>query len=270
MTSDFLYMFVTMKKCVLMLFFFAPVFLFSQEAEEVMKEHKAAQIKDHRYTNEASGGLKIQSNGVALYFDYGWIKDIYKTHLLQVEYQYFINYKNKLVVPNAAYDGRRYYYGYQNEFHAVRVSYGFERCIADKAERNGVRLSFIGFVGFSLGITKPYYLEIYKGRDNTNGQILHESVRYSNSSDSQFMNQDSIYGASPSYKGLNQMLPYFGGHLKLGLNFDWGTKDRFVKALEVGVMTDIYYRNIPVYVNKDANNFIHPALYIGFRFGKRW
>ncbi len=259
-----------MKECCFIVLFVLPFWVFAQDDENVLKEQKMAQIKDHRYQNECSGGLKVQTNGVALYLDYGWIKDIYKTHLLQVEYQYFINYKNKLNTPNPAYDGRKYYYGYQNEFHAIRVSYGFERCIADKAERNGVRLSFIGFVGFSLGITKPYYLEVYKGTNSTTGQILHESVRYSNSTDSQFMNQDSIYGASPSYKGLNQMLPYIGGNIKLGLNFDWGTKDRFVKALEAGVMTDIYYRKIPIYVNSDANNFLHPALYIGFRFGKRW
>lgn len=66
------------------------------------------------------------------------------------------------------------------------------------------------------------------------------------------------------------MVPTFGGHIKAGLNFDWGSKDRFVKALEVGVMLDVFYRKVPIYVNQDANSFIKPSLYLGFHFGKRW
>lgn len=261
-------MFVSMQKRFIILFFFVPMFLFAQK-EDSKETQRLKAIKDYRYQHEMSGGLKIQTNGVSLYLTKGWIKNIYKTHLVQVEYQFHINYKDKLVKPNALYDGRKYYYGLQHQFHAIRFSYGFERCIADKAEVNGVRLSFIGFAGFSLGLLKPYYLEIYKGRD-ANGDPIHESVGYSEGSDSKFMNQDSIYGASPFYKGMNKMIPTFGGHLKLGLNFDWGSKDLWVKAIQAGIMADVYYRKVPIYVNKDANNFFMPALYLSFHFGKRW
>lgn len=252
------------KYCIILLLVF-PFYIYAQNTENIRPED----VQDYMYLHELSGGLKIQSNGVNLYMTKGWIKNIYKTHLIQAEYQYFLNYKDKLLRPNPMFDGKRYFYGVQNRFHALRFSYGFERCIADKAERNGVRLSFIGFVGFSLGLIKPYYLEIYKSR-SASGEIIHESLRYSESNDSKFMNQDSIYGASPFYKGIHQTIPTFGGHIKLGLNFDWGVKDRFVKALEVGVMADVYYRKVPIYVNHDANKFLMPALYLGFHFGKRW
>ena len=33
---------------------------------------------------------------------------------------------------------------------------------------------------------------------------------------------------------------------------------------------DVYYKKVPIYVNNDANSFLHPALYLGFHFGKRW
>ncbi len=236
------------------------------------KDARNALVKDYLYYHELSGGLKIQTNGVSLYLTKGWIKNIYKTHLIQLEYQYFFNYKDKKIAPNSQLNqgGRKYYYGLQNRFHTIRLSYGFERCIADKAEQNGVRLSFIGFAGFSLGLIKPYYLEKLMYRDSITGDYVTEDIKYRGSNEEIFLNQDSIYQAAPFYKGIGQMIPTFGGHVKAGLNFDWGSKDRFVKALEVGVMLDVFYRKVPIYVNQDANSFIKPSLYLGFHFGKRW
>lgn len=256
-----------MRSWIFILFYLPLCLLAQTETKPAPKK-----VIDYMYKHEFSGGLKIQTNGVSLYLTKGWIKNIYVTNLVQLEYQYFFNYKDKLNATNPAFGqkGKKYYYGLQNRFHAIRASYGLERMIADKSDRNGVRLSFIGFLGFSLGLQKPYYLELLTGRDTITGEFLHESVKYSNSTDSKFMNKDSIYEASPFYKGIGQMIPVFGGHIKAGLNFDWGSKDRFVKALEVGVMLDIYYKKVPIYVNKDANSFLHPALYLGFHFGKRW
>jgi hypothetical protein len=192
---------------------------------------------------------------------------------VQAEYQYFFNYKDKLIATNPGYiqSGRKYYYGLQNRFHAIRLSYGFERALADKAEKNGVRLSFIGFLGFSFGLMKPYYLEMVKYRDTITGNYVTENVKYNGDDvEERFLSKDSIYQAAPFYKGMNQIIPTFGAHVKAGLNFDWGTKDRFVKALEVGVLVDVFYRKVPIYVNNDANSFIQPSIYLGFHFGKRW
>ena len=237
------------------------------------KDARDLAVKDYQYNHEMSGGVKIQTNGVSLYLTKGWIKNIYKTHLVQAEYQYFINYKDKRIATNPTFiqGGRKYYYGLQNRFHALRLSYGFERALADKAEKNGVRLSFIGFVGFSLGMLKPYYLEMVKYRDTLTGDYVTENVKYNGGGiEDRFLSQDSIYQAATFYKGMDKIIPTFGGHIKAGLNFDWGTKDKFVKALEVGVLLDVFYRKVPVYVNNDANSFIQPALYLGFHFGKRW
>jgi hypothetical protein len=243
---------------------------FGQEMSK--SDARKAVIKDYLYYHELSGGIKIQTNGFSLYLTKGWIKNIYKTHLIQAEYQYFTNYKDKKSAPDPRYiqDGRKFYYGMQNRFHTIRLSYGFERALADKADRNGVRLSFIGFVGFSLGLIKPYYLEKLDYRDPATGDFVTSLMRYDGNNESVFLNKDSIYQAAPFYRGIEKMIPTFGGHIKAGLNFDWGTRDRFVKALEVGAQLDVFYQKIPIYVNRDANRFFHPALYLGFHFGKRW
>lgn len=233
-------------------------------AQSVFK--KNPDLQDYLYKKEASGGLRVQTNGIALYLEYGWIKDMKRTRLLQVEYFYHINYQQKIQRAQRQ-SGRSFYYGKQNNFHAIRLSYGFKRAIADKANRNGVRLSVSFFGGFSLGLAKPYYLNLLQ--PSVDGDIVIKPERYSEANASRFLSLDSIVEAAPIRYGLNQMQPIPGVHLKSSLDFDWGTKDAFVKALEAGIMLDLYYKRVPVMINK-SNRFYQIGLYLAFHFGKRW
>lgn len=248
----------------LLIILFSVVFSLQLDAQ---KKQKVVDLQDYRYKKEASGGLRIQSNGISLYAEYGWIKDIYRTRLLQLEYTYHIDYRQKKQKAQTE-NGRNYFYGFQNRFHMIHLSYGLKRTIADKARRNGVRLSFIFFGGFSLGLLKPYYLELIQPSDS-NSVPVHKPERYSSGNETRFLDKNLIYGAAPIRYGLNQMQPVPGVHIKSGLNFDWGTKDEYVKALEAGIMLDLYYKRLPILVN-NHNRFYQIALYLSFHFGKRW
>ncbi|MCS6934346.1 MAG: hypothetical protein NZM35_04235 [Chitinophagales bacterium] len=222
--------------------------------------------RDYQYKREFSGGVRIQTNGLSLYAEHGWIKDIYRTHYLQAEYNLFINYAQKRI-NSPLNNGRDFLYGVQNKFHALRLNYGIRRSIADKAAYKGVRLSFTAFGGISLGLLKPYYLVLLQPSDN--GIPVFKEERYSPQNASRFLSLDSIAEAAPMRFGLNQIEPIPGLHGKIGLDFDWGSKDEFVKALECGVMLDLYYKRIPVMINR-SNRFYQIGLYLGFHFGKRW
>ncbi len=232
--------------------------------------------KDYMFRRQMAGGLRLQSTGLGFYLQYGLIKNIYKTHLFMLEYEWHIDYRDK---KNKAYPvytetGRDYYFGVQNRFHEIRFSYGFERAIADKAVRNGVRLSWVGFVGGVMGLVKPYYLNIdYPNPDPaTNGlhPYLIVSQKYSEATKSVFLDRNVIDEAAPISKGLSEMKPVFGGHLRTGLNFDWGSRDAFVKSIEAGASLDIFYKKIPIYVNEQSNHFLFLGLYVSFHIGKRW
>jgi hypothetical protein len=215
--------------------------------------------------------MRIVTTGLDFFLQYGIIKNIYTTHLFTLEYEWHIDYRDKKTTAQPYYTqtGRNYYFGVQNRFHVIRLSYGFERCIGDKAAKNGVRLSWVGFVGGALGLVKPYYLNLdYPGTDGNPVDIV--SQRYSPSNASVFLNPNTIDEASPISRGLNQMSPVIGGFGRTGLNFDIGSKDRFIKALEAGVTLDIFYKKIPIYVNDDSNHFLFLGFYLSFAFGKRW
>lgn len=231
-----------------------------------LTRQKTFDPQDYLYKKEASGGLRLHTNGITIYGEYGWIKDIFKTRLLQIEYQYFINYSQKR--QNAQrQSGRDFVYGLQNRFHAIRFNYGIKRQIADKANRNGVRLCYVAYGGISLGLVKPYYLNLIQPGDG--GAIVVKPERYSSDNKQRFLALDSIADAAPIRYGLSEIDPVPGLHGKFGLNFDWGRKDEYVKALECGIMLDLYYKRIPMMVNNN-NRLYQASLYLSFHFGKRW
>ena len=225
---------------------------------------KPVDLQDYQYHHESSGGLRIQSNGVTLFAEYGWIKDLHTTRLLQIEYTYDIDFRMKKD-KSQVQDGSDYFYGLQNHFHVIRISYGVKRTLAEKADHNGVRLCFVGFGGVALGLLKPYYLEVRENDSSTNTI----PVRYTSSTASQFLDQSNIVQAAPLHYGLNQIQPVAGLTAKVGLDFDWGIKDEFVKAIQVGMVLDLYYKRLPIYANS-YNRFYQYGVYFSFQFGKRW
>ena len=243
-------------------FFFSFLFFLSAI---LLPAQKVVDLRDYQYKHEASAGLRLQTNGFTIFGEYGWIKDIHRTRLLQLEYSYYVDFRQKK--QHSLQGGADYLFGLQNRFHTIRVAYGFKRTIADKANRNGVRLSAVFFGGISLGLLKPYYLNLLQNTDGSAPQIKPE--RYSLANADRFLNKDTIVGAAPIRYGLSQMQPVAGLHIKAALDFDWGVKDEFVKALEAGVMFDCYYKRLPIMIN-NSNRFYQAAFYVSFQFGKRW
>ena len=243
-------------------------------AQEAKTENpKLAAVKDYMFHKQMVGGVRLLSTGLGFYLEYGIIKNIYKTHLFLLEYEWHLDYRDKTTKAQPYYSesGRDYFFGVQNKFHTIRFSYGFEKAIADKYIRNGVRLSWVGFAGVAMGLVKPYYLNLqYPTPVGSELPIDVRSEQYSAANASVFLDKTRIDEAAPIYKGLDQIKPVFGGHLQSGLTFDWGTKDAFVFSIEAGASLDIYYKRIPIYINNDANNFLFFGLYIAVHIGKRW
>lgn len=267
-----------MRKCALLIL--ALVLCTTVETLSAQKADspKMQAQKDYMFRRQMVGGIRLQSTGLGFYLQYGLVKNIYKTHLFMLEYEWHIDYRDKKTKAYPAYTetGRDYYFGVQNKFHEIRFSYGFERAIADKAIRNGVRLSWEGFVGGVLGLAKPYYLNIdYPNTDPDPAvralyPVVPTPVRYSAATRDVFLDKNIIDEASPISKGLGEMKPILGGHVRTGLNFDWGSRDAFVKAIEAGASLDIFYKKVPIYVDDRSNHFLFLGLYVSFHLGKRW
>jgi hypothetical protein len=94
-----------------------------------------------------------------------------------------------------------------------------------------------------------------------------------NGNEEKFLNWYEILGSSGFAKGLNEIQPVPGGYAKLALNFEWGSRDNFITALEAGVMADVFYKRVPVMIeteNSDVKNqFLFMQAYISVHIGKR-
>ncbi|GIV35207.1 MAG: hypothetical protein KatS3mg031_2742 [Chitinophagales bacterium] len=224
------------------------------------------------YTREWSIGGRLLSNGWEIFGETAKIKNIYKTRVIQFGFSQIRHWKEKKRDPVQQFRVSRaqkgFFYGLQNQFFTLRGGYGFRKNIADKAERNGVRLALTYMGGISIGMLKPYYLELaYRDANNENVPVI-VSQRYSSENHAKFLQVDSIVGASGFGKGITEIEFVPGIYGKFGLNFDWASREKMVKALEAGIMIDLYYKNIPLMVTKN-NRFYFIAAYIGFQMGGR-
>jgi hypothetical protein len=58
------------------------------------------------------------------------------------------------------------------------------------------------------------------------------------------------------------------------MHFDWGSMDEFVKALELGVMADVFLNEVPIMIESPYtpgvdNQAVFINLFMNFQFGKR-
>ena len=83
------------------------------------------------------------------------------------------------------------------------------------------------------------------------------------------MDATSIYGASGFSIGFNEIKFAPGIFAKSGFNFDWATYDDFVKAMEVGLGTEIYLKEIPILISENNKPYF-VYLYLSLQFGKKW
>ena len=120
--------------------------------------------------------------------------------------------------------------------------------------------------GISLGLLKPYYLRVIPKPLTTASEDDLVDVTYEEGVDNSFLDFERIVGASGFGKGWKfKALPAL--HIEVGMQFDFGKNDSFIKALEVGIISDFYYKKVPVMV--DNNRFLYPSVYAGFMLGKR-
>jgi hypothetical protein len=249
-------------------------FSFSLSAQQ-RKTQKEIEKKGIIYNNEFSGGVYLASNGYGFFLEKGKILNIKTTRLLyfgfgelrnlrlrkqKAEYGFF----GSAIGNDSPKDFK------QNNFYTLRFAFGYKKVIADKAEKNGVRVSLSYMGGLSLGILKPYYLNIAYLVDDSDPRVLTYNVIAQKYDDdkAKFIDWYSIAGASGFRYGLKEIKPVPGLFGKFGLNFDWSAKEENEMALEVGIMGDFFYKKIPIMIASRNKPYFLGA-YISFQYGKR-
>ncbi|MFK7810596.1 MAG: hypothetical protein AB8F74_22505 [Saprospiraceae bacterium] len=238
-------------------------------------------LKGLVYNKETTFDMTLHTPGVGIAFgvNFGTIQTYYKTSYYHLQVGELRHVKGNRTSSDANggisnRSARSYFYGKENNLYVIRAGKGVKRYLSEKAKDRGLAIGFSYEGGLTLGLLKPYYLELRYQRDGI-GEI--RSEKYSEENAGTFLNlanNNSIYGSSGFSKGLTEIRPIPGAHFKIGAHFDWGAFDEMVKALEAGVMIDVFYRKIPLMVENDqiTNSENRPFfinLYLTLQLGKR-
>jgi hypothetical protein len=177
-------------------------------------------------------------------------------------------------------NSRRYVYGKLNNLYLLRAGYGAQKLINRKPYWGGIEVRFFYYGGLVVGFAKPVYLYITNYQKDSSNLVtynlttekynpaIHYPYPVTVSYEGITRNID-IFGKAPIYKGLDKIKPYPGLYAKVGFNFEYGSFNQSIKAIEVGATFDVFARAIPIMAyNKSNPMFIN--VYICFTFGKRY
>ncbi len=260
------------KAKILLIFiaFLLPLFSSAQEPEKTGSSgYNPVGQQDVQllYRNDFTLSGLVQTQGFGFNFRRGKHITGFKRGILEIELAN-IRHPKEIKSTNPLFDhSKGYFFGKMNTFHIFRPGFGMQHQLFAKQDRRGVEISLITFLGPSLGLAKPVYLQILNDIPSTpdDDDFIISTEKY----DPLIHTPDRIYGRAPYFKGFGELRVYPGAYAKLGLNFEYGELDDDIKAMELGLTFDIYGRKIPIMAN-EINNQSFLTIYLQFTWGRRW
>lgn len=240
------------------------------KVEQLIKQEEEGALV---FQKQSSFGLNFNSDGFGFTYEHGKYKTIKKTNLWWLslgERKDPKQYKQSNTFTGGGgtivFFGNSYVYGKQNNFYYLRLGFGQQKMLGSKGSKNGVAVSAIYGGGLSLGMLKPYYVQV---PDNTGQGTGTKDIRYSDTTAATFLDPTTIIGGSGFGKGLNEIKFVPGATARLALRFDYGRFNETISALEVGVNAEFYSQAMPILVGvNDQKKFFFNG-YIALHFGRR-
>jgi hypothetical protein len=207
---------------------------------------------------EAYTGVYLHSHGIGINHRMGRHLTGKKKLMWDLDFSTMKHPKELRVQNPYLSNSRSYVYGKLNSVMMLRGGYGMQKELYSRELPGAVEVKWVSFVGFSLAVAKPIYLEIVNRNSRT------ELEKY----DPEKHTTDNIFGKGPFLKGLNEIKFIPGAYYKGGLNFDYAGADDAVKAIETGVIVDFHPRPVPIMAYNTSNPLI-VSFYVCLTLGKR-
>jgi len=207
-------------------------------------------------------GIHLNTNGWGFKFRRGRNLAALKQFMWELEFTTYKPAKEVKTLNNNFSNSKSFVYGKLNYVYFLRGGLGYQKILNRKPYWGGVQLSYIYYGGFSLGITKPVYLYISDIATNT---VSLEKYDPNDQKDA----LENIYGRGPFLTGILNLGFHPGVYIRNGLEFEFGTRNRVIKALEVGGVLD--YSPIPIAIMAfNSKQAFFLTAYVSFSFGKRY
>ena len=159
-----------------------------------------------------------------------------------------------------------YVYGKRNNLYVARIGVGQKIYISERSSTQNISLAFSYQAGLSLGLLKPYYLELIYRTDSTFRTALEP---YSQQNKDIFLSPNSIIGAGGFRLGWNELQVRTGAFVKGALWIELGADSNVFGALELGGVIDAYPKRLPILALVDSPPVMF-HVYAHAYFGGRW
>lgn len=221
--------------------------------------------------HELSFGIRLNTNGWSAFTDYGKAKtqDMKRVDMFHNVLYYQLELTEKRdpkeeKIPSSASNrvgsSNSYKYGKINNFYGLKLGLGYEKMIAGKPDPGCVSIHWASVAGFSLGLLKPYFINVYGDP---------QAIKYTDITQGDFLDHNIIQGSAGFSKGLDELQFIPGGHIKSAIRFDFSTNKKNVIGVETGVNAEFYSQQIQLMANQPATSSFYD-IYVAFQFGKRW
>ena len=186
--------------------------------------------------------------------------------MLELEAQNFKHPKEIKSVNSNFENSKGFIYGKLNSVLIIRGGVGYQNLLFEKTEKKNVEIRFSYFLGATLAFAKPVYLEIVKPKPGgLQGENIISTERY----DPDVHFPSNIYGKAPFGKGIDQTRLYPAGYAKAALSFEYGKRYNVIKAIETGVVADVYAVPLPMMAFSRKQQ-VYVSLYLKMVWGKKW
>ena len=207
------------------------------------------------YEKSTAFGAKLINDGYGLFFEIGRAKSVKKGILFQLE---IAEHKHPKEEKQSYLFSTPFIFGKQNFFYPVKLGLQQQVLYGNKSNKNGVSITYNYGGGISLGLLRPYYVQL-----NSTG----EYVKYETDS-TEFLDPNVIAAGPGFSKGWSDLKLTPGVYAKTALRFDYGSYNETISALEVGITGEYYSKAIPQMAHIAPKKFFFSG-YVSVMFGRR-
>ena len=235
----------------------------SSKKEKMQNLMKMEEEGDLIFNKQTIFGVKLATDGYGLYFE----KGKFKTPTRTILYQFELNEKKSNKEHHVSFSPDGFNVSslvpYKtNNFYELKGSIGEQRLIGGKGNKNGVAVMALYSGGISLGLLKPYYVNVQDdGTDSTYRRTFAQLQSDTSST-------ERVTGAAGPFVGWGHLKVKPGLNGKVAMRFDYGRLNQTISAIEVGLTGEYYFGKIAQVTLVPQKQFFFNA-YICLLFGSR-
>lgn len=229
-----------------------------QRTNAIIKQEEEGVLS---YNKHNAFGIQLRSNGYGVFFEKGKMVSPRWANIYTIELTEILHQKEERSSSAQGFLlGNSFKYGKINNFYQAKLGYGRQYIFGQKGNKNGIAI--IGTVqgGLSMGLEKPYYLQV-------NDDGADRDIKYG-PEDSALFVSGNIIGSSGFTRGWSEVKVRPGLYAKTSLRFDFGAYNESITALEIGFSAEAYSKAVQQMLFADPKRFF-AQLHVAVVFGSR-